>query len=79
MKRNSLDGLVTSNQSLGALVEAGRLEPDKVLAVSLKPNELAQALGGEVDQFPENNRTRRTTAKPADKPIMAKRPFQISA
>ena len=46
MERSSFDGMVTSNQSLQALVEAGRVEPDKALAVSLKPNELAQALRG---------------------------------
>ena len=46
MERSSFNGMVTSNQSLQALVEAGRVEPDKALAVSLKPNELAQALRG---------------------------------
>ena len=46
MERSSFDGMVTTNQSLQALVEAGRVEPDKAVAVSLKPNELAQALRG---------------------------------
>ena len=45
MERSGFDGMVTTNQSLQALVEAGRVEPDKA-AVSLKPNELAQALRG---------------------------------
>jgi twitching motility protein PilT len=46
MERSSFDGMVTTNQSLQALVEAGRVEPQKAVAVSLKPNELAQALRG---------------------------------
>ena len=46
MERSSFDGMVTTNKSLQALVEAGRVEPDKAVAVSLKPNELAQALRG---------------------------------
>ncbi|QNJ14762.1 twitching motility protein PilT [Synechococcus sp. A18-46.1] len=46
MERSSFDGMVTTNQSLQALIEAGRVEPDKAVAVSLKPNELAQALRG---------------------------------
>ena len=46
MERSGFDGMVTTNQSLQALVEAGRVEPDKAVAVSLKPNELAQALRG---------------------------------
>ncbi len=46
MERSSFDGMVTTNQSLQALVEAGRVEPQKAVGVSLKPNELAQALRG---------------------------------
>ena len=46
MERSSFDGMVTTNQSLQTLVEAGRVEPDQAVAVSLKPNELAQALRG---------------------------------
>ena len=46
MSRSGFDGMVTLNQSLQALVEAGRLESDQAIAVSLKPNELAQALRG---------------------------------
>ena len=46
MERSSFDGMVTTNQSLQALVEAGRVDADKAVAVSLKPNELAQALRG---------------------------------
>ena len=76
MERSSFDGMVTSNQSLQAIVEAGRVEPENAVAVSLKPNELAQV---EADQLPANSRTRKTTARPADKPIIARRPFQISA
>ena len=38
--------MVTPNQSMLALVEAGRIDGDQAMAVSLKPNELAQALRG---------------------------------
>ena len=46
MERSGFDGMVTTNQSLLALVEAGRIDRDQAVAVSLKPNELAQALRG---------------------------------
>ncbi len=46
MERSSFDGMVTTNQALQNLVEAGRVEAEAALAVSLKPNELAQALRG---------------------------------
>ena len=46
MERSSFDGMVTSNQSLQTLVEAGRVDAEKAVAASLKPNELAQALRG---------------------------------
>ncbi len=46
MERSAFDGMVTSNQSLQKLVEDGRIEPESAVAVSLKPNELAQALRG---------------------------------
>ena len=46
MKRSGFDGMVTTNQSLLALVEAGRIDGDQAVAASLKPNELAQALRG---------------------------------
>ena len=46
MERSGFDGMVTSNQSLQALVEAGRVEAEKAVTASLKPNELAQALRG---------------------------------
>ena len=46
MARSSFDGMVTSNQSLQALVETGRVESEQAIAVSLRPNELAQALRG---------------------------------
>ena len=46
MELSIFDGMVTSNQSLQTLVEAGLMEPDKALAVSLKPNELSQAMRG---------------------------------
>jgi twitching motility protein PilT len=46
MSRSSFDGMVTSNQSLQALVEVGRVNSDRAIEVSLKPNELAQALRG---------------------------------
>ena len=38
--------MVTTNQSLLAQVKAGRFDGDQAVAVSLKPNELAQALRG---------------------------------
>jgi len=38
MERSGFDGMVTSNQSLLALVEAGRIDADHAGAVSLKPN-----------------------------------------
>ncbi|MCT0225075.1 type IV pilus twitching motility protein PilT [Synechococcus sp. CS-1328] len=46
MKRSGFDGMVTTNQSLVKLVEDGRVEAEDAVAVSLKPNELAQALRG---------------------------------
>ena len=46
MERSGFDGMVTINQSLQELVEAGRVDGEKAIAVSLKPNELAQALRG---------------------------------
>ena len=79
MERSGFDGMVTTNQSLLALVESGRLDGDQAVAVSLKPNELSQAQRAEADQPPLNTRTNRTTAIPAERPIIARRPFQISA
>ena len=46
MERSGFDGMVTTNQSLQALVEADRINGKQAVAVSLKPNELAQALRG---------------------------------
>ena len=46
MSRSSFDGMITANQSLQAFVEAGRVNSDRAIAVSLKPNELAQELRG---------------------------------
>ena len=46
MERSGFDGMVTTNQSLQVLVEAGQVEADLAVAVSLRPNELAQALRG---------------------------------
>ncbi len=46
MERSGFDGMITINQSLLALVEAGDVEGESALAVSLKPNELAQSLRG---------------------------------
>ena len=46
MERSGFDGMVTSNQSLLNLVAAGRIEPNDAIAVSLKPNELSQAIRG---------------------------------
>ena len=45
-ERSRFDGIVTTNQSLLALVEAGRIDGDQAVAFSLKPNELVQALRG---------------------------------
>ena len=44
MERSGFDGMVTTSQSLQVLVEAGRVEAEQAVAVSLRPNELAQAL-----------------------------------
>ena len=46
MERSGFDGMVTTNQSLLALVEARHIDGDQAVAVSLKPNELSQALRG---------------------------------
>ncbi len=46
MERSGFDGMVTTNQSLLELVQAGRIEAEAAVSVSLKPNELAQALRG---------------------------------
>ena len=46
MERSGFEGMVTTNQSLQTLVEEGRVEADQAIALSLKPNELAQALRG---------------------------------
>ena len=46
MERSGFDGMVTSNQSLLDLVMQGRIEPNDAIAVSLKPNELSQAIRG---------------------------------
>ena len=46
LERSEFDGMVTTNQSLFALVEEDRIEGALAVAVSPKPNELAQALRG---------------------------------
>ena len=46
MQRSGFDGMITSNQSLQTLVERGRIEAETAIGVSLRPNELAQALRG---------------------------------
>ena len=46
MSRSSSIGMATSNKSLRALIEANRVTSERAIAVSLKPNELAQALRG---------------------------------
>ena len=46
MERSGFDGMVTINQSLQKLVEEDRVDAEQAVAVSLKPNELAQALRG---------------------------------
>jgi twitching motility protein PilT len=46
MERSAFDGMVTSNQYLARLVQEGKVHGEEALAVSLKPNELAQTLRG---------------------------------
>ena len=46
MARSSFDGMVTSNQSLIALIEQGRVTGEDAMTQSLKPNEIAMALRG---------------------------------
>ena len=46
MEKSGFDGMLTANQSLLALVEQGKVEPEQALSVSLKPNELAQSIRG---------------------------------
>ena len=46
MERSGFDGMVTINQSLQKLVEEERVDAEQAVAMSLKPNELAQALQG---------------------------------
>lgn len=46
MARSGFDGMITSNQYLANLVSAGKVHPEEALAVSLKPDELAQTLRG---------------------------------
>ncbi|MCP9926507.1 type IV pilus twitching motility protein PilT [Cyanobium sp. CH-040] len=46
MRRSRFDGMVTANQSLLELVQAGRVTPEEAIAQSLKPSELLQALRG---------------------------------
>ena len=46
MERSGFDGMVTTNQSLLALVKEDRIEGAQAVAVSPKPSELAQALRG---------------------------------
>ena len=74
----SMEWMIT-NQSLLALVEEDRIDGSQAVTVSLKPNKLLRPCGAEADQPPLNTRTKRTTAIPADRPIIARRPFQISA
>ena len=46
MERSGFDGMVTINQSLQKLVEEDRVDAEQAVAMSPKPNELAQALRG---------------------------------
>ena len=46
MERSGFDRMVTTNQSLLALVEEDRIDGARAVTVSLKANELAQALRG---------------------------------
>ncbi len=79
MERSGFDGMVTTNQSLLALVEAGRIDGEQAGAVCLNPMSWLRHCGAEANQPPLNTRTKRMTAMPAERPIMARRPFQISA
>ena len=46
MERSKFDGMTTANQSLLQLVESDNVDAEQAVAISLKPNELAQALRG---------------------------------
>jgi twitching motility protein PilT len=46
MARSGFDGMITSNQSLAALVQSGRVSDEEAISHSLKPAELAQTLRG---------------------------------
>jgi twitching motility protein PilT len=46
MARSTFDGMLTSNQSLAALVEAGRVSDKEAISHSSRPSELAQTLRG---------------------------------
>ncbi len=46
IERSGFDGMVTINQSLQKLVEEDLVDAEQAVAMSLKPNELAQALRG---------------------------------
>ena len=46
MQRSEFDGMMTANQSLQRQVQTVQVEGKKVIAVSPRPNELAQALRG---------------------------------
>ena len=46
MERSGFDGMQTTNQALLQLVQAGEIDGETALAVSLKTSELAQALRG---------------------------------
>jgi twitching motility protein PilT len=48
MKDGQYDGMVTSNQSLFALYQEGRITEDTALEMSSTPNELAMMLRGRV-------------------------------
>ena len=79
MERSGFDGMVTTNQSLLALVEADRIDGEQPWPSASNPTSWLRPCGAVADQPPLNTRTKRTTAMPADRPIMARRPFQISA
>ncbi len=48
MARSAFDGMMTLNQSLAQLVEAGRVAPEEALSHSPRPNELDQILRGRI-------------------------------
>ena len=79
MERSGFDGMVTSNQSLQALVEADRVEAENAVSASLSQMSWRRHCVVAVDDQLPLNTDQEHDGQPTDKPIMARRPFQISA